>query len=199
MEVATPTGGTTSAHPRRWVLRAALVLAVAGVVYAVVASGLLTRFTDQEELRSTVEGAGVWGPVVFLGLMVLLVPLNVPGILFVIPATTLFGTVGGVALSLVGGFVASAIGVVGARRLGRDTLARRLPPRLQRLEARLCERGFWAVAALRSVTYLMQPVDWLCGLTRMPMRTVLSATFVGLIPPTLVIALTGGGLLELLL
>ena len=66
MEVATPTGGTTSAHPRRWVLRAALVLAVAGVVYAVVASGLLTRFTDQEELRSTVEGAGVWGPVVFL-------------------------------------------------------------------------------------------------------------------------------------
>ncbi|HEX4901750.1 MAG TPA: VTT domain-containing protein [Acidimicrobiales bacterium] len=199
MEVATPTGGRTSAHPRRWVLRAAAVLAVAAVVYAVASSGLLSRFTDQDELRSTVESAGVWAPVVFLGLMVLLVPLNVPGLLFVIPATTLFGTVGGVALSLVGGFVASAIGVVGARRLGRDALVRRLPSRLQHLEARLCEQGFWAVAALRSVTFLMQPVDWLCGLTRMPMRTILSATFVGLIPPTLVIALTGGGLLELVL
>ena len=199
MEVATPTGGTTSAHPRRWLLRAAVVLAVVGAVAAVVSSGVLDRFTDQDELRRTVEGAGAWGPAVFLGLMVLLVPLNVPGLLFVIPATTLFGTVGGVALSLVGGFLASAVGVVGARRLGRDTLVRRLPPRLQALEARLCERGFWAVAALRSVTFLMQPVDWLCGLTRMPMRTVLSATFVGLIPPTLVIALTGGGLLELVL
>lgn len=199
MEVATPTGGTTAAHPRRWLPRAAVALGVVGALVAVVSSGVLERFTDQEELGRTVEGSGAWGPVVFLGLMVLLVPLNVPGLLFVIPATTLFGTAGGVALSLLGGFLASAVGVVGARRLGRDTLARRLPPRLQRLEAGLCERGFWAVAALRSVTFLMQPVDWLCGLTRMPMRTVLSATFVGLIPPTLVIALTGGGLLELVL
>jgi len=199
MEVATPTGGTTAAHPRRWVLRAAVALGVVGAVVAVVTSGVIDRFTDPDELRRTVEGAGGWGPAVFLGLMVLLVPLNVPGLLFVIPATTLFGTVGGVVLSLVGGFAASAIGVVGARRLGRAALVRRLPPRLQRLEARLCERGFWALVVLRSVTFLMQPVDWLCGLSRMPMRTVLSATFVGLIPPTVVIALTGGGLVELVL
>lgn len=71
--------------------------------------------------------------------------------------------------------------------------------RLQRLDARLCERDFWAVVALRSVTFLVRPVDWLCALTRMPMRTVLSATFVGLIPPTLVIALSGGGVLDLVL
>ena len=32
--------------------------------------------------------------------LVLLVPLNVPGLVFVIPATTLFGTVPGIALSL---------------------------------------------------------------------------------------------------
>ena len=31
------------------------------------------------------------------------------------------------------------------------------------------------------------------------MRTVLAGTFVGLIPPTVLIALTGGGLLELVL
>jgi hypothetical protein len=55
------------------------------------------------------------------------------------------------------------------------------------------------LVALRSVTFLLQPGDWLCGLTRMPMRIVLSATFVGLVPPTLVIALTGGGVLDLVL
>jgi uncharacterized membrane protein YdjX (TVP38/TMEM64 family) len=199
MELSTPAGGLTAARSRRWLLRAAVVLGIVGVVAAVVTSGVLDRFTDADELRATVESAGVWGPLLFVGLMVLLVPLNVPGLLFVIPATTLFGTVGGVVLSLIGGFLASAIGIVGARRIGRDALVRRLPPRLKRLEARLCERGFWAVAALRSVTFLLQPVDWLCGLTRMPMRTVLGATFVGLIPPTMVIALTGGGLLDLVL
>jgi uncharacterized membrane protein YdjX (TVP38/TMEM64 family) len=199
MDASPPAGRITGRPVPRWLLRAAVVLGLAGVVAAVVLSGVLDRFTDQDELRRTVEEAGAWGPLLFVGLMVLLVPLNVPGLLFVIPATTLFGTVPGVVLSLVGGFLASAIGIVGARRLGRDALVRRLPPRLQRLEARLCERGFWAVVALRSVTFLLQPVDWLCGLTRMPMRTVLGATFVGLIPPTLVIALTGGGILDLVL
>jgi uncharacterized membrane protein YdjX (TVP38/TMEM64 family) len=199
VELLPPAGALAAAHPNRWLLRAAVVVAIAGAVAAVVGSGVLDRFTDQEELRRTVEAAGTWGPLLFVGLMVLLVPLNVPGLLFVIPATTLFGTVAGVALSLVGGFLASAIGIVGARRLGRDALVRRLPPRLQRLEARLCERGFWAIAGLRSVTFLLQPVDWLCGLTRVPMRTVLGATFVGLVPPTLVIAVTGGGVLDLVL
>ena len=195
----TPTGPVRSVAPRRWLLRAAVVAGLVALVYAVVSSGIVGRFSDQDELRATIEGAGVWGPLLFVGLMVLLVPLNVPGLLFVVPATTLFGTVGGVVLSLVGGFLASTVGIVGARRLGRDAFLTRLPPRLQRLEGRLCERGFWAVVALRSVTFLLQPVDWLCGLTRMPMRTVLAGTFVGLIPPTLVIALTGGGVLDLVL
>ena len=199
MALAPPARPLTAVDVRRWLLRGSVVVALVGLVAAVVTSGVLDRFTDQQELRATVEGAGGWGPLLFVVLMVVLVPLNVPGLLFVIPATTLFGTVAGVALSLVGGFLASAVGIVGARRLGRDALVRRLPPRLQRLEARLCERGFWAVVGLRSVTFLFQPVDWLCGLTRMPMRTVLGATFVGLIPPTLVIALTGGGLLDLVL
>ena len=66
---------------------------------------------------------------------------------------------------------------------------------MRRREARLSARGFWGVAALRSFTYLAQPVDWLCGLSSMPMRTVLGGTFVGLIPPTLVVSLGGGGLL----
>lgn len=199
MEPTPPARPFQSDHTHRWLLRAAGVVGVLGSVAAVVTSGVLGRFSDQEELRSTIDAAGVWGPLLFVGLMVVLVPLNVPGLLFVIPASTLFGTVGGVVLSLTGGFLASTIGVVGARRLGRDAFIARLPPRLRRLEERLCERGFWAVVALRSVTFLLQPADWLCGLTRMPMRTVLAGTFVGLVPPTLVIVLTGGGVLDLVL
>lgn len=176
----------------------AIVVAV-GVAVLATRSGALGHITDQDRLQATIDAAGMWGPALFLALMVVLVPLNVPGLLFVIPATTLFGTVPGVALSLLGGFAASAIGIVGARRLGREALRARMPERFLRLEAGLSRRGFWAVVLLRSVTFLMQPVDWLCGLTSMPMRRVLSATFVGLVPPTLVVALTGGGVLELVL
>ncbi len=178
--------------------RLLLLLLIAGVITVVITSGVIGELGDQDRIRERVDEAGAWGPLLFLGLMVLLVPLNVPGIAFVIPATTMFGTVSGVVLSLLGGFVASVIGVVAARRLGREALESRLPPRLRRLEQRLSARGFWAVVVLRMFTYLMQPVDWLCGLSSIPMRTVVAATFVGLVPPTLVIALSGGGLLDLL-
>lgn len=181
-------------------LRAALVaLLVVSVIVLIVQSGVVGRFSDEEELQQTVEDAGVWGPVVYLLLMIVLVPLNVPGIIFVIPSTTIFGTAGGIGLSLTGGFIGSAIGIVAARRLGRSAFESKMPGRVLRMEARISERGFWGVAGIRCFVFLLQPFDWLCGVSSMPMRTVLAATFVGLIPPTLVIALTGGGLLELVL
>lgn len=178
-------------------VRPVLVVAALGLlVTLVLTSGLVDHVRDDEQLRATVDDAGLLGPVVFVGLMVLLVPLNVPGILFVIPSTTLFGTVSGIVLSLIGGFVASAIGIVAARRLGRGAFEARVSPRLRRLERRLSTHGFWAVVLMRCFTFLLQPVDWLCGLSSMPMRTVLAGTFVGLVPPTLVIALSGGTLLD---
>lgn len=172
-----------------------LVGVVIAVAVVVARSGLVEHVRDEERLRAAVDDAGPFGPLLFVALMVLLVPLNVPGLLFVVPSTTLFGTPGGVALSLAGGFLASAVGVLGARRLGRATVEARLPARVRRLEARVSARGFWGVVALRSCTFLMQPVDWLCGLSSMPTRTVLTATFVGLVPPTLVVTLGGDRLL----
>jgi uncharacterized membrane protein YdjX (TVP38/TMEM64 family) len=184
-------------QPRRRRLVTLLIVAVvATAVVVAFTTGFVDRMTDQAELERAVDDAGALGPVVFLALMIALVPLNVPGVIFVIPSTTLFGTVGGVTLSLVGGFVASAIGMVAARRLGRPYLESRLPPRVQRWEERLCRHGFWGVAGARTFTYLLQPVDWLCGLSSLPMRTALAGTFVGLIPPTVAISLSGGALLD---
>ena len=131
--------------------------------------------------------------------MITFVPLNVPGLVFVIPSTTLFGDVPGVLLSLTGGFIASWIGIVAARKLGRHRFEARLPERILRLEQRLSARGFWAVVVSRVFTFLFQPVDWLWGLSTLPMRTVLLGTLVGLVPPTVVVAVSGGGLLDLVL
>ena len=186
-------------RPRVRRVRTGLLLAaIALLVFLAFSTGLVEHASDQDRLQATVEDAGLWGPLLFVGLMVLLVPLNVPGLVFVIPASTLFGLPGGIALSLLGGFLASAVGIVAARHLGREAFAARMPPRVLRWEARLSERGFWAVAVLRSFTFLLQPVDWLCGVSSMPLRTALAGTFVGLIPPTVVIAVSGGGLLDLL-
>lgn len=174
---------------------AAVVVALAGLVWLARATGLADLAADRGSLRDAVDEAGLLGPVVFVGLMALLVPLNVPGIAFVIPSTALFGSVGGVALSLAGGYLASMAGVLAARRLGRRSFESKVPRRLRRWEERVSARGFWSVVVLRSCTFLMQPVDWLCGMSSIPMRTVATATLLGLVPPTLVVALGGDRLM----
>lgn len=184
---------------RKWLVRGGIVSAVAGLVIVLLATGAFETVSDRDELKRLVDDAGYWGPVLFVALMVIFVPLNVPGLMFVIPATTLFGTVPGVLLSLLGGFTASMIGVVAARSFGRHAFEARMPERVLRIEKRLSARGFWAVVVSRTFTFLFQPVDWMWGLSSLPMRTVAGGTLVGLIPPTLVIALTGGGLLDLIL
>ena len=184
----------------RQVARAIGPVAIAVVVLEIILSvGLTAVLASQGQLETMVRDAGFWAPLVFLALMTVLVPLNVPGLVFVVPATSLFGVASGILLSLVGGFAASAIGIMAARRLGRGVLERRLPAWLRSWEARLAARAFWTIVLLRSMTFLLQPVDWICGLSSVPTRTVLAATFVGLIAPTVTIALTGGGLIELLL
>jgi uncharacterized membrane protein YdjX (TVP38/TMEM64 family) len=179
---------------RRYVRPALVALAIVGVVVLVLQSGVADHVRDEKQLRETVDNAGVFGPLLFVGLMVLLVPLNVPGILFVVPSVAMFGTVGGVVLSTIGANLASAVSVIAARRLGRNAFETRMPPRIRRLEERLARHGFWGIVVIRCLTFLLQPADWLCGISSIPLRTILAATFVGLIPPTLVIALGGGSL-----
>ena len=180
---------------RRGVRITLALLGAGALVGLVVFTGLVGLVRDEERLSEAIDSVGLLGPMLFVGLMVLLVPLNVPGIAFVLPATTMFGTPAGIALSLLGGFLASAVGVVGARRLGREAFESRMPARVRRWEERLAAGGFWAVVLARTFTYLLQPMDWLLGVSSIPMRTVLVGTFVGLVPPTVVIALTGGSIL----
>src|SRR5688572_20825848 len=89
-----------------------LAAAIGAVVAAVLASGIDELATDEERLRASVDDAGTWGPVLFVALMVVLVPLNVPGLLFVLPSAAMFGPVAGFGLSLLGGSLASAVGIV---------------------------------------------------------------------------------------
>jgi uncharacterized membrane protein YdjX (TVP38/TMEM64 family) len=180
------------------ILRALGPAAILIVAVEIVLSVALTARFSSSHLKDVVHDAGLWAPLLFVALMALLVPFNVPGLIFVVPSTSLFGSVNGILLSLVGGFCASAIGILGARHLGRRRFEKRLPEWLRSWQGQLGRSAFWTIALLRAVTFLLQPVDWACGLSRVPTRTVLAATFVGLIPPTIAIALTGAGLVDLL-
>ena len=160
--------------------------------------GWFDSLTDVDRLRELVDDAGWAGPVVYTAVFTLLVPVGVPGLVFVLPAAALFSAPIAIAVCLAGGYTSSAIGVWFARTVGREKVAARLPQRFAAWDERLAARGLPAVIALRTLTYLAAPADWLLGLTRIRTRDLVIGTAVGLVPPTLLYVLAGGGVFDLL-
>lgn len=189
---ATPT--TKGAARRR-----RLLIITAVVVAFVVArrSGLTDLLADEDRLRELVDDAGWLGPVLFTLLFTALVPVGVPGLVFVLPAALVFPAPLAIAVCLVGGYLSSGFGVWFSRTVGRDAVAARMPTRFRRWDEAITRRGLIAVIGLRVVTYLAAPADWLLGLSSIPTRQIVVGTAVGLVPPTLMYVVAGGGLLEL--
>ncbi len=188
--------------PPRWRNRRRRLLAVAVVVLALLIAhrtGALDAVTDQDHLRRLADGAGWWGPIAFSALFIALVPVGVPGLVFVLPAAVVFPAPTAIVVSLAGGYGSSAIGMWFARTIGRQHVATRLPARFRAWDDRIARRGLAAVIVLRLVTYLAAPADWVLGLTKISTRDLVLGTAIGLVPPTLLYVFAGGGLLDLVL
>lgn len=167
----------------RWRLLAVLGGAVV-LLLAAQATGLLDVVRDGDRLADAVDRAGLWGPLLYIVLMTVLVPVGVPGVPFVVAAGVLWSVPVAVVASLIGGVTSSTIGIVGARRLAREELQAKLPGWLEGVDVRLDRAGIWGVIALRVVLYLTAPADWVVGLSRIPMRVALVGTAIGLVPTT---------------
>ncbi len=167
-------------------LRRVLLVLLAAVAILAIAqvTGLLDVVRDEDRLATAVEDAGLLGPILLVVLMTVLVPVGVPGVPFVLAAGVLWPWPVAAAASLAGGIASSAIGIVAARRLGREALQAKLPRWLAGVDERLTASGIWGVIALRVVLYLIAPADWVIGLSRVPTSTAVIGTAIGLTPTT---------------
>jgi len=172
--------------------RLAMLIAGAGAVYGLAAaSGVVDLVRDTERFQQVVADAGLLGPVLFVVLMTVLVPVGVPGLPFVLSSGVVFAAPVAITVSLIGGVASSAIGVIAARRIGREALERKLPRWLAGFDRRLTAAGIWGVIALRVVLVLIAPADWVLGLSHLSLRDILLGTTIGLIPPTVAYVLWG--------
>lgn len=190
-----------SPPPSIW-RRCRIPLAVGGLALAflvVRVSGLTDLVGDEERLQRLVDDAGWMGPVVFTVAASALIAVGVPGVALVLPAAVVFSTPIAIAVTLVTSYLSSGAGMWFARTMGRDTLAARMPNRFRTWDTRIADRGLPAVIALRCITYLAAPADWLLGLSSIRTRTLVIGTGVGMVPPTLFYVIGGGGLLDRIL
>jgi uncharacterized membrane protein YdjX (TVP38/TMEM64 family) len=173
----------------RLVVLVVLVVAVGGFLLARpdLVGGVL------DEVRSTVDGAGAWGPVLFVLAYAGLTVLLVPGSPLTIAAGVLFGPFLGTLWAVLGASLGATGAFLWGRRLGRDAVENLAGDGFRRLDRWLSGRGLLAVLYIRFVPLvpfnLSNPA---AGVTGIALRDFVVGTVLGIVPGTFAFAALGG-------
>jgi len=174
-------------------------LVSAGLLAAVLAWGqpFLDIFSNQEAAKRYVEGAGIFGPVVFMLMQIVqVVVAPLPGQVAGLLGGYLFGPFLGLLYSIIGATIGFTIIFVLARKLGRPFVERFFSKELiDKFDYITKSKGTLALFLIFLLPAF--PDDLICylaGLTTIPIRKLIIISLAGRIPGYLILSLTGNGL-----
>lgn len=147
-----------------------------------------------------VQAMGPWGPVVLVVIYFVATVLFIPGFILTLGAGFAFGVVRGtIAVSLGSTLGASAAWVLG-RTLARGFIERRVAgnPKFRAIDEAIGEHGFKIVLLLRlSPVFPFNLLNYALGLTRVSFRDYLLASWIGMLPATVMIVYIGSSVRSL--
>lgn len=167
-----------------------LVAALLFLIARAYGLGVVPRLDD---LRRVVGETGPWAPVVFVGLQVLLNVPPFPRTVFTVAAGVLFGSVWGMALTLLGTSIAAVLAFFLVRYTGARLVRRYAAhPKSVWVRRRLDHHGTLAVTSLRLIPMVpFAALNYLSGLSSVRFGPYLLGTVIGSIPGTLAIVVLG--------
>lgn len=182
---------------RLWPL--ALILGALGLAYALGLHRLLsfdTLAAHRASLLGFVAARPAAAALAYLGAYVAVVTFSLPGgAVMTLTGGFLFGPWLGAALAVLGATAGACLLFLAARHALAETLARRAGPLLDRIRQGLRQDGFWYLLSLRLIPVVP---FWLTNLAPalagMPFLPYVAATFLGIIPGTVVFGGIGAGL-----
>ena len=199
---ALPEKRTATRQPRmrgvahRLALLLLLVLGLLLAYYLLQRYGLLDDITDADRLRSRVDGLGVWGPLILVGVMALAIVINpIPSAPIALAAGAAYGHTWGT-VYVVAGATLGALAAFGiARLLGHELLSRLLGRQV--IPGWLGSQN--TLTAMVFVSRLLpflsfDLVSYGAGLTPIRAWRFALATLLGLIPASFLLAHFGGEL-----
>jgi uncharacterized membrane protein YdjX (TVP38/TMEM64 family) len=187
-------GGSGAAGRGRPVSAARLVLWGA----ALVAFLALARYADAPSLLRKaldgIAGLGPWGPPIFALLYVLATVLFLPGWILTLGAGVVYGlTKGSILVSISATLGATAAFLVG-RYLAREWVAARIEgnPRFRAIDEAVAREGWKIVLLTRlSPAFPFNLLNYAFGLTRVSLRHYVLASWIGMMPGTLMYVYLG--------
>ncbi len=170
-------------------LRLILLLAIAGGVALVVG---LREHIEVAELEAKVRALGPWAPLAFVALYAVGTVLFAPGSVLTLAGGALFGPAWGTLLNLGGATLGATLAFLVARYLASDWVRARAGARLGRVIQGVEAEGWRFVAFTRLVPlFPFNLLNYVLGLTRIPIAHYVLATGVFMLPGALVYTYLG--------
>ncbi len=167
-------------------------IALALIVAGALGFALIRGTPDIAAMRSRVDAAGAWGPILFFALYASLALIPVPKALLTAAGGALFGLWGGAALSLSGALVGAIVSFGIGRLLGREAVDRLIRGRLARVDALLADHGLSAVLIVRLVPLVpFTAINYASGLSGVRFRHYVLGSAVAMVPGSLAYAALG--------
>jgi uncharacterized membrane protein YdjX (TVP38/TMEM64 family) len=170
------------------------------VLYIAAATGIVLAFKYfhvQELLKAALDWIGElgpWGPVMFVGLYVVATVLFVPGSVLTLGAGAVFGVaLGSVCVSISATLGATAAFLVG-RYLARDAIARKIEKneKFATIDRAVAGEGWKIVLLTRlSPVFPFTLLNYAFGLTRVKLSHYVLASWLGMIPGTVMYVYLG--------
>ena len=187
----TPDTGSTARGVRSGLAPALWLLAIVGVLV------LARALNAQVYLRAALEriqDLGAWGAVLFTLLYTLAAVLLLPGVILTLGAGAVFGVIkGSILVSCSATLAATAAFFVG-RYLARDWIAKQLEanPRFKAIDEAVAGEGWKIVGLTRlSPAFPFNLLNYAFGVTRVSPRDYILASWVGMMPGTVMYVYIG--------
>ncbi|TVQ37023.1 MAG: TVP38/TMEM64 family protein [Spirochaetaceae bacterium] len=141
-----------------------------------------------------VDGLGLWGPVVYVLIYILICVLLIPGSILTLGAGAVFGVVRGSIYTSVGSTLGATIAFLVGRFLLRDWVRQRVEssPRLVAVDEAVGREGAKIVFLLRMSPLVPFSIsNYVYGLTRVKTSSYVLASWAGMIPGTVMYVYIG--------
>ncbi|MGE2834510.1 TVP38/TMEM64 family protein [Mycobacterium sp. SMC-4] len=174
--------------------RTRLAAGLTGIVI-LVAVAVWVPLPTAIQLRDWATSVGAWFPLAFLAAHVAVTVFPFPRTAFTLAAGLLFGPYIGIPIAVAASTVSAVIAVVLVRAAGWQLS--RLPdhPRIDALDARLRQRGWAAVMAMRLIPAVpFSVLNYAAGASAVRLLPYTVATLAGLLPGTAAVVILGDAL-----
>jgi uncharacterized membrane protein YdjX (TVP38/TMEM64 family) len=179
-------------------IRLLVAVLLLGTIVAVLVFLPVTDYLGR--LLEWVRSMGVWGPMFVAVFYTIACVLFVPGSIITLGAGFLFGLWWGFVSVSVGSVAGATLAFLVGRTLLRGWIDQRIAayPRFQAIDRAIGKQGFKIVFLLRlSPVFPFNLLNYACGLTKVPLGQYVLASWLGMIPGTLMYVYFGTALKSL--